>query len=78
MAFAPFLFVQADFTEKCEHFADIYTNKMLTFYRHNVYLFYLFFINLQYYLQRYTTYTTRATYNTVLYYVFFPFCTHNK
>jgi len=39
----------------------------------------IFFL-LQYYLQRYTihyiTYTTRTTYNTVLYYVFFPFCTH--
>ena len=50
-----------------------------------IYIVSFFFINffyfyLQYYLQKYTihyiTYTTRTTYNTVPYYVFFPFYTH--
>ena len=45
-----------------------------------LFFFIFFYYYLQNYLQRYTihyiTYTIRTTYNTVLYYVFFDFCTH--
>ena len=36
MTFASFPFAQANFTEKMLTFSEISTNKMLTFYRHNV------------------------------------------
>ena len=69
-------------------FFIIFTNtfKLSTFYYYYYYYcnyyYYYYYYYLQYYLQKYTihniTYTTRTTYNPVLYYVFFPFYTHTS